>query len=72
MHIQIADFVTIGLLIVLEGLLSADNALVMAVMVLGLPKRQHHKAARRHDRGRDARHHRLRTDRDGVQFGRGS
>jgi YkoY family integral membrane protein len=43
-HIQIADFVTIGLLIVLEGLLSADNALVMAVMVLGLPKRQHHKA----------------------------
>src|SRR5439155_10263363 len=44
MHIQIADFVTIGLLIVLEGLLSADNALVMAVMVLGLPKRQHHKA----------------------------
>ena len=44
MHIQIADLVTIGLLIVLEGLLSADNALVMAVMVLGLPKRQHHKA----------------------------
>jgi YkoY family integral membrane protein len=44
MHVQFADFVTIGLLIVLEGLLSADNALVMAVMVLGLPKRQHHKA----------------------------
>jgi YkoY family integral membrane protein len=43
-HIQIADFVTIGLLIVIEGLLSADNALVMAVMVLGLPRRQHHKA----------------------------
>lgn len=38
------DFVTIGLLVVLEGLLSADNALVIAVMVLGLPKPQHHKA----------------------------
>jgi YkoY family integral membrane protein len=40
------DFVTIGLLIVLEGLLSADNALVMAIMVLGLPRDQHHKALR--------------------------
>jgi YkoY family integral membrane protein len=39
-----ADFVTIGLLIVLEGLLSADNALVIAVMVLGLPRHQHKKA----------------------------
>jgi len=38
------DLVTIGVLIVLEGLLSADNAMVMAVMVLGLPARQHHKA----------------------------
>jgi YkoY family integral membrane protein len=38
------DLVTIGILIVLEGLLSADNAMVMAVMVLGLPARQHHKA----------------------------
>jgi len=41
-----SDFVTIGLLIVLEGLLSADNALVMAIMVLGLPKDQHGKALR--------------------------
>jgi YkoY family integral membrane protein len=40
------DFVTIGLLIVLEGLLSADNALVMAIMVLGLPKREHQAALR--------------------------
>lgn len=41
-----ADFVTIGLLVVLEGLLSADNALVMAVMVLGLPRHQHQQALR--------------------------
>src|ERR1041384_8043207 len=42
--IQAADLVTIALLIALEGLLSADNALVMAIMVLGLPKDQHKKA----------------------------
>jgi YkoY family integral membrane protein len=41
---QLSDFATIGLLIALEGLLSADNALVIAVMVLGLPKSQHRKA----------------------------
>lgn len=46
MDIQASDFVTIGLLIALEGLLSADNALVMAVMVLGLPRREHKKALR--------------------------
>jgi YkoY family integral membrane protein len=40
------DLVTIALLVVLEGLLSADNALVMAIMVLGLPRRDHHKALR--------------------------
>ena len=39
-----ADFVVIGILVVLEGLLSADNALVMAVMVVGLPEREHRKA----------------------------
>jgi len=44
LDIQASDFVTIGLLIALEGLLSADNALVMAVMVLGLPRAQHKKA----------------------------
>jgi YkoY family integral membrane protein len=44
LDIQASDFVTIGLLIALEGLLSADNALVMAVMVLGLPRTQHKKA----------------------------
>ena len=42
--IQPSDLFTIVLLVALEGLLSADNALVIAVMVLGLPKREH-KAA---------------------------
>jgi YkoY family integral membrane protein len=43
---EFQDLVTIGLLVALEGLLSADNALVMAIMVLGLPRDQHHKALR--------------------------
>ena len=42
--VQGEDFVIIALLVVLEGLLSADNALVMAVMVLGLPVREHRRA----------------------------
>jgi YkoY family integral membrane protein len=46
LNIQSSDFVTVTLLVVLEGLLSADNALVMAIMVLGLPKDQHQKALR--------------------------
>ena len=46
MDIAAQDLVTIGLLVVLEGLLSADNALVMAIMVLGLPKRDHTNALR--------------------------
>ena len=37
-------FVTIGLLIALEGLLSADNAMVLAILVLGLPRHQQKKA----------------------------
>jgi YkoY family integral membrane protein len=41
-----ADLITIGLLVVLEGLLSADNAMVLAVLVLGLPKREQQKALR--------------------------
>ena len=36
--IESSDLLTIALLVALEGLLSADNALVIAVMVLGLPK----------------------------------
>ncbi len=41
-----SDFVTIALLVALEGLLSADNAMVLAVLVLGLPKRQQKPALR--------------------------
>jgi len=41
--IEAADILTVALLIVLEGLLSADNALVMAVMTLSLPKAEHKK-----------------------------
>jgi YkoY family integral membrane protein len=44
--IQPTDLVTIGLLIALEGLLSADNAMVLAVLVLGLPKHQQAQALR--------------------------
>jgi YkoY family integral membrane protein len=44
--VQLSDFVTIGVLVALEGLLSADNALVMAIMVLGLPRRDQRKALR--------------------------
>ena len=46
MDVQAADFLTIALLVVLEGLLSADNALVLAIIVLGLPKHQQRKALR--------------------------
>ena len=46
MTVHPADFITIGLLVLLEGLLSADNALVLAVLVLGLPRRQQRKALR--------------------------
>ena len=41
-----SDLLTIGLLVALEGLLSADNAMVLAVLVLGLPKPQRRKALR--------------------------
>src|SRR5688572_13898976 len=41
-----SDLVTVGLLVALEGLLSADNAMVLAVLVLGLPKREQKKALR--------------------------
>src|SRR5919205_2073407 len=46
LDLQSGDLVTIGLLVALEGLLSADNALVMAIMVLGLPRSQHKQALR--------------------------
>jgi len=44
--VQAADLVTILLLVALEGLLSADNAMVLAVLVLGLPRHQQQKALR--------------------------
>ena len=46
MDVQLSDFATIGVLVVLEGLLSADNALVLAMMILGLPRRDQKKALR--------------------------
>jgi YkoY family integral membrane protein len=41
-----SDLVTIGLLVALEGLLSADNAMVLAILVLGLPKPEQRQALR--------------------------
>ena len=46
MDIAVSDLVTVGLLVALEGLLSADNAMVLAVLVLGLPKKEQRKALR--------------------------
>ncbi len=46
MDVHATDFITIGLLVIIEGLLSADNALVLAILVLGLPKSQQRKALR--------------------------
>lgn len=46
MDVTFADLITIGLLILLEGLLSADNALVLAILVLSLPRDQQKKALR--------------------------
>ena len=44
--VQPSDLVTIALLVALEGLLSADNAMVLAVLVLGLPREEQQKALR--------------------------
>jgi len=44
--IEFSDILTIFLLVVLEGLLSADNAMVLAVLALGLPPGQRKKALR--------------------------
>jgi YkoY family integral membrane protein len=46
LDIASSDLAIVGFLVVLEGLLSADNALVMAIMVLGLPATQHKQALR--------------------------
>ena len=45
-HVTPADFLTVGLLVVLEALLSADNAMVLAILVLGLPRTEQRKALR--------------------------
>jgi YkoY family integral membrane protein len=39
-----SDLLTVALLVALEGFLSVDNAMVLAVLVLGLPKPQQRKA----------------------------
>ncbi|NUM79156.1 hypothetical protein HUU42_00015 [bacterium] len=44
MHFESSDLITIALLILLEGLLSADNAIVLAVLVMPLPPDQQKKA----------------------------
>ena len=44
--VEWADLLTILLLIALEGVLSADNAMVLAVRVLGLPREQQNLALR--------------------------
>jgi YkoY family integral membrane protein len=46
LDVQSGDLVTVGLLVALEGLLSADNAMVLAVLVLGLPKEEQQQALR--------------------------
>ena len=46
MDVQASDFFTIALLVLLEGLLSADNALVLAILVLGLPRHEQQQALR--------------------------
>lgn len=38
------DIITVGLLVILEALLSADNALILAIIVRHLPKEQQKKA----------------------------
>jgi YkoY family integral membrane protein len=46
MNFHVSDLLTVGLLVLLEGLLSADNALVMAVIILGLPRVDQRRALR--------------------------
>lgn len=46
MHVEWSDLVTVLVLVGLEGILSADNALVLAVLVLRLPPGEQRKALR--------------------------
>ncbi len=43
-QVQPSDLVIVGTLVILEGLLSADNALVLALLVRHLPEQQQRKA----------------------------
>ena len=43
---EASDLVTIALLVALEAVLSADNAMVLAMLVLGLPKQEQKQALR--------------------------
>jgi YkoY family integral membrane protein len=43
-NLVIVDALTIGTLVILEGILSVDNALVLAILVRSLPKRRRKKA----------------------------
>jgi YkoY family integral membrane protein len=45
-HIEASDLFTVLLLVALEGLLSVDNAMVLAVLALGLPRGDQRKALR--------------------------
>jgi YkoY family integral membrane protein len=45
-HVEASDFVTIGMLVLLEAALSADNAMVLAVLVLPLPPHLRRRALR--------------------------
>ncbi|MGQ0736519.1 MAG: TerC family protein [Acidobacteriota bacterium] len=46
LDVHASDLLTVALLVALEGVLSADNAMVLAVLVLGLPRHQQRKALR--------------------------
>jgi len=45
-HVEATDFLTIGILVLLEAVLSADNAMVLAVLVLPLPAAVQRRALR--------------------------
>jgi YkoY family integral membrane protein len=45
-HVEASDFLTIGALVLLEAVLSADNAMVLAVLVLPLPPALQKRALR--------------------------
>ena len=43
-HVELHDIIIVGLLIILEGVLSIDNALVLGILAKRLPKHQQRKA----------------------------